>query len=250
MKQLVKRVVTIVTVLTLVVYGSIIATGVLNTNVDASESSKSTINVTGKGAIQVAPDMAYVTLGVRTENKDPKVAQEENSKKMNQVIDALKKLGIDQKDIKTSNFNIYPEYIYDKNDYSVRSIDRYVVNHNLEITVRDITKVGNIIDTGVKFGVNMANSIRFTISNPDEVYQQALVEAIKNAEGKAKTIASTLSVKVSKPKSVTEQGSYNIPIAYSSYDKVAMERAEMSVPMPVETGELEIVAHINVVYEY
>jgi hypothetical protein len=250
MIKMAKKILLSVLVLAVVLSGSIFVTQLsATTPVEASEKTPNTISVLGKGTITMDPDMAYVSLGVQTENKDAKLAQEENSKKMEKVIASIKKLGIQEKDIKTSGFNMYPNYVYNKEDGSTREIDKYVVTHTLEITVRDIDMVGKVIDTGINQGVNLSNSIRFTISNPDEAYQQALVAALKDAKAKADVLATAIGVKVTTPKSVIEQGAYNIPYNYTTAEKVAFDTAD-SVSMPVEAGELEVIANINVIYEY
>lgn len=163
--KLIKKVLVATLVLTIIFSGTVIGTKLTTSeDVKASEeeNDKSTISVTGKGAIKVSPDMAYVTLGVQTQDKNANKAQKENSKLMNKVIEEIKSLGISEKDIKTSNFNIRPEYIHDKEDDGGRKINKYSVSHNIEIIIRDIDKVGNVIDKAVENGVNMSNSIRFS----------------------------------------------------------------------------------------
>lgn len=213
----------------------------------ASDTDKSSITVTGKGAIKVEPDMAYITLGVNTENKDSKTAQSQNAEKMDAVVKALKAAGIAEKDIQTSNYSMYPVNKYDSQG-NASSVDRYVVQNTVKVTVRDITKVGSLIDTAVEKGANVTNSIQFTISNPDQIYQQALVAAVKDAKDKGTAIAGALGVKISTPKSVTEQGNYYIPYSYANAEESSAD--SVKTVTPIQTGELEITASVLVEYQY
>ncbi|TCK98204.1 hypothetical protein EDC19_0622 [Natranaerovirga hydrolytica] len=250
MKRISKKLIITTLTLALVVTTGILSTAVMNQSVTASENptTVNTLNVNGKGTITVEPDMAYISVGVRTEDKDAEVAQKQNSQTMNKVIDAIKELGINEEDIQTSNFNLRPQYVTNRDDASITDVEKYVVTHYLEVTVRDIDTVGNVLDTAISSGANLSNSIRFTISDSEEAYHKALVLALTNAQGKADALANALDVSIGAPINVTEQSSYNAPVTYGDANiRFSFDSAES---MPVETGELEVTANISVVYEY
>ena len=211
-----------------------------------TENEGKTIQVSGKGVVKITPDVAYVSLGVHTENVDAKKAQEENKTKMNKVVAALKKLGIAEKEIKTINYNIYPNYSYKDNE---SKIDKYIVENTIEITINKIDTVGTVIDEAVKAGTNVSNSIRFSVKDSNAAYNQALVQAVTNAKQKATTIADTLGVKITTPKAVIESGGNPNPIYYQQFENAKMDMAERETTS-ISSGDLEITANVNVTYEY
>ncbi|WP_051569101.1 SIMPL domain-containing protein [Alkaliphilus transvaalensis] len=234
-------------ILSLALVGFFMLGGLLTNTATAVNPAAGEISVGGTGIVMAKPDVGIVVLGVETSNKDSKVAQEENTKLSNQLIAALTKENIKKDDIKTSSYNMYQERQYNPQDG--RTTDgNFRVSHYVEVTVRDIDKVGAIIDLATKSGANQVNGVRFTVSDTSKYYQEALKLAVKDADSKAKTLADTLGVKVGKPSKVTEN-SYNAPIALRmemSYDMAekAMANTELS------TGEMEIRADLQVVYNY
>lgn len=227
--------------------GVISQTGVKDVYAD-QQSDKNSIQVNGQGKIKVKPDMAVVNLGVKTEDKDAKKAQEENASKMDKVVKALQGLGIDSDDMKTQNYSIYPRYQYIEKT-GENQLDRYEVNNTIAVTVRDISTVGKVIDTAVNEGVNLSNSIQFTTSKESAYYRQALEEAVKSAKGKADTIAKAIGVTIGNPKTVVEQSYGGETIRYESVQNTAKLMAA-DTATPIQSGELEITATVNVTYEY
>jgi len=213
------------------------------------EPTKRTINVSGSGKVNASPDIAYITLGVLTQNADAKTAQADNAAIMDKVIAAVKAAGVDEKDIKTVSYSIQPTYKYDKDTYE-SYITGYSVNNSVQVTVRDILKTGNVIDAAVQNGANISGSIAFGLSDYDKYYNEALKNAINNAKGKAKTIAETLGVSVSVPVTVTESGGgYYTPI-YRNYNLVAADEKAADVSTPVSSGTIEVSANVSMTYEY
>ncbi len=214
---------------------------------DDKQETKRTINVSGRATIKAEPDIAYVTLGTVTENKDAKKAQQENAKIMDAVIAALKNAGISEKDIKTQGYNISPKYSYDKNT-GISNIVGYTVSNSIQVTVRDIKNVGMVIDIAADKGANESSSITFGLSDYDKVYNQALKAAVENAKSKAATIADTLGIKLTVPVNVTENSGYSIPTYSRSIS--AADMAEQSVTTPISPGTLEVTASVSMIYEY
>lgn len=217
---------------------------------DAKQETKRTINVSGRAIVKAEPDIAYVTLGTVTENKNAKAAQQENAKVMDTVIAALKGAGISEKDIKTQGYNISPKYSYDR-DTGVSNIVGYRVSNNVQVTVRDLKKVGNVIDVAASSGANQSSSISFSLSDYDKIYNQALKNAVENAKTKASTIADTLGIKLTVPATVTEGSTYSIPSytrGVADYDMVEAEA--VAPPTPIAPGSLEVTATVSVTYEY
>ena len=214
---------------------------------DEDQPTKRTLNVTGSGTINTSPDIAYVTLGVVTEDKDAKIAQQDNAKAMDKVIALIKGSGIKSDDIKTTNYSIYPKYDYNQNTGESRIIG-YTVNNSVQVTVRDITKAGSIIDLAAGSGVNLTSNISFGLSDYDKIYNEALKKALEAAKIKAESMAGVYGIKLSVPVTINENGGYN-PI-YSNTGYAKAEAAFDGAVTPIQAGTMEIKANVSVVYEY
>lgn len=216
---------------------------------DTPPTLQKTISVSSEGSVKVKPDMASINVGVQTENKSSKVAQQENTTKMNKVMEVLKGLKIADTDIKTSQYTIYPIETYSEKDQ--RSfITGYRVINTLEITIKDITKVGAVIDAVTANDANTVSNIQFTVADPDKYYLQALENATGKAKAKADVLAKQFGIKIGNPSQINEtSGGYNPPIMYSSMDAVKA-RAESAPATSISSGELEIRASVGLVYTY
>lgn len=211
------------------------------------QAEKRTINVSGQARVNASPDIAYITLGVITESKDAKNAQQTNATSMDKVISSIKASGIKAEDIKTVEYSIYPIYTYEK-DTGNRSITGYSVNNSVMVTVRDITKVGSVIDAAANSGINTSSSISFGLSDYEKYYNEALKNAVTAAKKKAETISQALGVTLKAPISVYESGGYSPLKNYVTYNESVMDAA--GAPTPILAGTMEISANVNIVYEY
>ena len=216
--------------------------------VAGEKSDEKVISVTGEGIVKVKPDIAYISLGVLTENPDGKTAQTENAKLMDSVIKEIKSLNIKDEDIKTISYNMYPQYEYDEKTRK-QYITGYVVNNTIEVTVRDITMTGTVIDAAVKKGANLSSGIRFDISDKVGTYNKALKLAVETGKGKAQAIAEALGVNIDSPLSISESSTGGPIEKYAGYSIEAV-RDQAAVVTPVESGELEIRATVNIIYSF
>lgn len=207
---------------------------------------KKTINVSGQAKVSASPDIAYITLGVITEDKEAKTAQRANAAAMDKVIAAIKASGVKNEDIKTVNYTIYPKQDYDQKT-GVSKIIGYSVNNSVSVTVRDLEKTGNIIDAAADSGVNVSSSISFDLSNYEKYYNDALKNAVLAAKKKAGTVAEALGVALKAPLSVSEGGGYSPLQNYVTYN---MKAESVGAATPIQAGTLEITANVNIVYEY
>jgi len=221
---------------------------------ESTEITQNTIEVNGEGKIKATPDIANITLGVVTEAKDAKTAKDENSKKMNAVIDAIKDLGVKEADIQTQNFSIYPQYDWNyvnpKTDKREKLLIGYEVRNNLDVKVRNLEIISDVIDAAIDNGANNSNNIRFSVSKQEELYLDALESAMKNAEAKAERLASVYGEKLKKPLKIVES-SYGGPREVYLNNYMAKSAVmEDAVSTPIEAGELEINANVQVIFEY
>jgi len=209
-------------------------------------SVKNTITVQGTASITAAPTIAYVNIGVTTFNKEAAIAQSDNAAKMDKVYKALDSLGISKDKIKTVSYYISARYDYSNN---VSTLAGYDVTNAVQVTVEDLTKVSQVLDMTVKEGINLANSISFGITDKenDELYLQALTEAVATAKAKANTLAAAAGLTVNKPLQIIEGSQANvIPIYSYAADSAKAEEAAT----PISGGELKVEASVTLVYGY
>ncbi|WP_318503468.1 SIMPL domain-containing protein [Bacillus sp. T3] len=206
--------------------------------------NKMTVN--GKGEITARPDQAKLTVGVVTENIDVENAQQENAMISTRVINGLKQLGIGDSDIRTNVYSIQPQYDYIDGKSVLRA---YQVEHQLEVTVKDIAKVGLVYDQALKAGANRGGNVQFFVSNPEGYYREALKRALHDAIEKAVTISTTIGTNLNKTpiKIVEEPEPQDRIFPVFSYKLAAT--AEAGVP-PIQKGEFRIVANVKAEFKY
>ncbi len=214
------------------------------------EGSRNTLSAEGTGRIYAKPDLALINFSVITEGKTVGDAISENSKKMNAVSAALKESGVEEKDIKTAGFNLYPRYEYRSSGvYSSgqRILAGYEARQSLEVKIRELDQIGAIIGQATEKGANQVGELSFTIDDQDLLKSQARKEAVKEAKGKAEAIAGSLGVDLVKVVSYNENSV--IPSYYrSSMEGLGIGGAGASEPQ-IETGQNKIEVSVNIVYE-
>jgi len=198
------------------------------------------MTVNGRGVVKATPDIALVTMGVITEDKNLKTAQEANSVIATNVLMELKAHGINQKDIQTLDYNIEEQYDYVDGKQIFRA---YRVKNSFRVTTLDIKRMGEVIDSAVAKGVNSVNGISFQVSNPDKYYNVALVKALKQAVNKAEAIKNSSRILLNSiPINITEESSNYLPVYESTLIK--------STTTPVNPGEIQISASVKAVFHY
>ena len=215
--------------------------------------TKNNISVSGKGEIYAKPDLALVTFSVKNEAKQVPDAIKKNSEKMNKVISSLKQQGIAEKDLKTTSFNIYPRYEYRKVETGIypyppgkRVLVAYEVTQSLQVKIRDLSKIGKIIQGAIDNGANKIGNLQFAIDKQDELKAKAREIAIKQAKSKAKQIASQLGVHLVRVTSFSENSS--VPRYYRSMAEAAPMAGKEVTPQ-IETGENKIESNVTITYE-
>jgi len=219
-----------------------------------NKNPDNTMSVSAEGKVKAVPDIATVNLGVLTQGGTPAKVQEENSKKINKIIDYVKSKGISKDDISTANFNIYPQYNYDNGR---NEIIGYQLNQTITIKVRGINEstemLGEILQGAVSEGANEINGVTMGFDDPDNLRQQARQIAIEKAKEKALELANTAGIKLGKVVSVSESGGgYPTPY-YADYaygigggGGVALEK---SASPNIEPGNQDVIETMTVVFE-
>jgi hypothetical protein len=202
------------------------------------------ISVQGQGKVYAKPDIAIINMSVVTEGRNIKDVQDKNTKKMNAVIDFLKGFGIEDKDIKTINYNIYPRYNYENR--IIPEIIGYEITQTLEVKARNLEKVGDILDKSVGAGINQVSSLRFWIDKDEDLKEQARKLAIEDAKEKAKKLASNLGIRLVKLAGFSEDtGYYPVPM----YKEATGMGGGGNTTPDVQTGENEIIINVSLIYE-
>jgi hypothetical protein len=210
---------------------------------DSVHGRRPIIEVTGEGIVSAAPNRAVIVLGVVTENPNLTAAQTENAAAVANVIKALSGLNIPRNQIQTAEYRIEIQYNFENGTQTFRA---YRVTHLLQITLEQVERTGLVVDTAVSNGANIVSGIRFTLANPQIYYNQALSQAVQNAELKANTIARTIGVTLARvPVKITEESrAAEPPLPYQA------SLMETSATTPIEPGELNIRAVVRAQYTH
>lgn len=209
--------------------------------------SASTITASSEGKTLVAPDTAEIDLSVVSRGKNPTDLADTNNTKMSAVIDNLKAQSIDSKDIKTTTYNLSPDYAYDENTH--RSyITGYTMTQTVTVKIHDLTRVASVLAGVTPLGVNQIGSVRYTIENQDAALQTARDEAIAKAKAKAKEMASASGAHLGRLLNVSEyQGTP--PIYYAkSAEAYGMGGGPVAAPN-VQPGQQEVSVQVSLTYE-
>lgn len=212
--------------------------------------SDNIISVSATGEAYASPDLALTTFSVVTEAETVDSAISQNAEKMNAVIDYVKSQGVQDKDLKTTSFNIYPRYEWYEKGTCIppcpsgrRVLVGYEVRQSLQVKIRDLQNIGQIIQGATDKGVNQVSDLQFTIDNQDELKNQARAQAVEKAKAKAKTLASQLEVKLVRITSFSESA------AFPRYYALEESMAKGGEAPQIETGENKIEVTISITYE-
>ena len=197
----------------------------------AAQPPLRSLNVSGTGVVTMKPDIAYINIGVHTEKATASEATAQNNTDSDAVMKAIKAAGVADDDVKTSNFNIYQR---DTNDPTtgVKTGTVYVVDNTVTVTVRDLTKLGSILDATVKAGANNVNSIQFDVAD-------------KAARAQSDELAAAAGVTLGNIQTINTSDNTPGPIFYAKSAGIAA--ADASVP--VSAGTMDISVSVSLTYE-
>lgn len=204
-----------------------------------------TLTVTGSGKVYLTPDIAYITIGVHTEGENAAETVASNNAQAQKVIDALKAQGIDDKDIQTTNFSIYPQQEYDNEGKPTGKI-KYIVDNSVFVTVRDIANVGDVLDATVSAGANSISGIQFDVADKTAALSEARKAAVNDARVKADELAEAAGVTVGAVQTISE---YTSGGAQPMYDIRAAAPMAEAASVPVQAGQMLLTVEVNIVYE-
>lgn len=205
------------------------------------------ITVIGEGSVDIAPDMAVLVLSVNREATTAREALSANSAAMAKVLEAMTALGIAKRDLQTANFDIQPRYTYPNRQGNgsaeAPKLVGYIVRNSLSVRVRDISRVGEVLDTSVTLGVNEGGSILFTNDDPSTAITQARVKAMEEALSKARTLAEAAGVSLGDVLEISEQNYSPRPMPMMAKMEMAMDSGGS---VPIAAGENTYKVTVNV----
>ncbi|MCC7362277.1 MAG: SIMPL domain-containing protein [Anaerolineales bacterium] len=202
-----------------------------------------TISVTGTGTAYGAPDVATVQVGVQTRSENAGQAVNDNSTRVAALIAALKALGIAEKDMQTTNFSVYVQQNYDPQTGRPLETIYYQVDNTLNVTVRDTSRLGDVLTGAVDAGANSIYGVSFSVADPAALQGQARELAVANARERAEQLAAAAGVTLDVPLSISEV-SYVAQPVYAARDMAMAEGA----PVPVQTGQIQVDLQVNITY--
>lgn len=212
------------------------------------------LSISAEGKSARMPDLAVFTAGVTTQGKTAGEALTENAQRMTAVIAALKKAGIAERDIQTSNLSVNPVYGQPKRlpDGSYEQQDPVIIGYQaanqVSVRQRKLDQYGKVIDTLVAAGANQVNGPAFQIDNPGTAMDEARIEAMQKAKARAELYAKAAGLRVVRILSISENGGWapppQPPMLFARADKAMAQSAS-----PVAAGELEMTVTVNVSYE-
>lgn len=197
-------------------------------------SNEPVIVTTGEGIVKMAPDRVWVTIAAESRAKSPREAQRANADAMKAVLDKLKALGLPADAIRTSGYDLQPQFDYVNGRQSLRE---YLARNTIEVRVDDVTRAGEVLDAAVGSGATSVSGVRFDLKDRSVAEREALKKAVADARGRADAAAQGAGMKVDRVVKIEEQR-----IMVPEPRPVMMARQSMVADAgpPISAGELEI----------
>ena len=232
----------LLTVVSVFVLLTLVACGNAQTTTTVPQSR--TLSVTGTGEVYIVPDIAYINVGVRVDADQVSDALAANNVQANAIVDALQTLGVDKADIQTSNFNVYAMQDWGPDGQVSRKY--YVVENTVYITVRDLSKMGKLLDTVVNSGANTINGITFDVTDKAAAEAEARDKAIADAKAQAEAIATSAGVKLGDLQTI------NVSLSGATVPMDIVKGiggASTDSSVPIAAGQLKVTANAYLAYE-
>lgn len=232
---------------TSVLAAALLVFSVAGTNL-AAAAEPNTIAVSGMAEQEVAPDMAYIDVGINVRAADAETARTQEAQIASQIRRALLGLAITDNDLQNTSYYLYQEYKVDRN--GVRTADKYVLDSSIKVTVKDLDKLSQVIDNLVKAGATNISNITYALSTQNIIQRQLLATAVENARDKAAVVASagsrTLGNMLSADINSFDGGTI---VAYGANKlRSTTNLAEDGVATKLSPGKIKLNARVQVVF--
>lgn len=214
---------------------------------ESPSARRPTLTAMGEARVTATPDIANFSTGVVSAAKTAGEALAENTKAVAEVIAAVKAAGVESRDISTSGFSVMPQYAQVKRDGAeAQRIVGYEVRNSVSVRLRDLTKLGTLLDEVVTKGSNQIGGISFDLADPSKLEEQARAAAVKDARRQAEIMAEAGGVRITRVLSIVEDGgAAPMPRMFAAAPMAMAERKAV----PVEAGEQEVQARVTLTFE-
>ncbi len=219
--------------------------------VDPPSEGQRRLSVTGEGTVRGRPDMAVITMGVVSEAPNAREALARNTEAMTRILDALRAEGVESRDLQTANFSVEPRYSQPPRDWNGSDpfepkIIGYAVRNELTLRVRQLERVGGLLDLVITLGANTVSGPTFTVADPSELEDQARRAAMRDAIRKGELYSQAAEVElgpIARIEETVAQWPQPVPMAAMARESAA------DAAVPIEGGELSFQAHVSVSWE-
>lgn len=217
--------------------------GIAPASATTKEAPQKTILASGVGKVYLVPDIAYINIGVQSRDEDVGVALRENNAQAQDISKVLVDMGVEAKDIQTSAFNVYPQQQYGPNGEVIAT--EYVVDNIVVVTIRDLSKLGEMLDSVVKAGANNINSIQFDVTDKNTPLAEARKAAIEDAKNIAQQIADAAGVTLDEIITVyTSTSGSPVPV----FEGKGLGGMYATTEAPVSAGQLILTVNADITY--
>lgn len=218
------------------------------TEVETPPALPRTITVVGEGKVRIKPDVAQTTIGVDVRQSTVKEASAEAKQVMDEVLKVLKAQGIEDKDIQTSGFSIWVETPPYGPEGEPQATTIYHVTNQVSVTIRELDKVGTVLDAAIEAGANNIYGVNFSLADPTPVESEARDKAVANAQTKAQELAKLNGVQLRDVVSVSEVIGGGGGYYSSSFREMPAALGLGGGGGPISPGELELSLQLQIVY--
>jgi uncharacterized protein YggE len=204
-----------------------------------------TLNVNGLGSTNLTPDIAYIYIGVHSEGATASEVVDANKVQTNAVLDALKKAGVDEKDLRTTNFSIWPSQQYSPEGTVTGTV--YMVDNTVYVTVRDLDGLGDLLDDTIAAGANSINSIQFDVADKTAAVKEARAKAVEDAKKQAQELADAAGVKLGEIQNISFYDNSPYPVFEGKGGGGGGVAAQSAVA--IQPGQLTISVSVSIAYD-
>jgi uncharacterized protein YggE len=215
------------------------------TSTDSDQTVRS-INVSGVGRVKAAPDVADISLGVIIRDQEAGGASQQAAEAMEAVVTALLGMSIAEADIQTTSLSLNPVYDWESETPEVTG---WEANNMVNVTIRDIESVGDVVDTATAAGANSINGISFRIEDPTEAEAEARSAAVADAQAKADQLAADAGVEINGIVAITESGGWQPEPLYVDREMAMGGEMDTMAMTPVLPGEIELSVSVIIQFE-
>jgi uncharacterized protein YggE len=209
----------------------------------AGGSAQRTISVTGTGTARLTPDIGIITLGVQTQADQVARAVQDNNARSSRVMEAIKEAGVAAGDVQTSNFSVSSQLTYDTLGNPTGEVN-YFVSNTVTITLREISKLGDLLQSALENGANSVQNVTYSVEDPSEALDKARLEAIQDAQAQAAQLATAAGAQLGPIFSLNEYS----PIPGPFYAAPTFGKGGGGGGVPTSPGTLEYQVQMYIVY--